>query len=96
MWSRFIPQLQKHYAYIQTYKHTVAYALPGQKDRIGFAGAIARCPEELDVDGGTTPACMLLEPVGRSLADRLSHMVAEPLAPQEQVCCFAHAAGKPR
>ncbi|KAK9837642.1 hypothetical protein WJX74_001973 [Apatococcus lobatus] len=51
--------------------------------------ALARCPEELDVDGGTTPACMLLEPVGRTLADRLSHMASEPLAPQEQVSMLA-------
>ncbi len=49
------------------------------------AGAVGRCPEELGVDGGTTPACMLLEPVGRSLADRLSHIASEPLAPREQV-----------
>ena len=46
----------------------------------------------MDVDGGTTPACMLLEPVGRTLADRLSHMAAEPLAPQEQVCILSRAA----
>ena len=58
------------------------------------AEAIARCPEEMDVDGGTTPACMLLEPVGRTLADRLSHMAAEPLAPQEQVRHLSCAAAK--
>ncbi|KAK9858432.1 hypothetical protein WJX84_008097 [Apatococcus fuscideae] len=49
--------------------------------------AAGRCPEELGVDGGTTPACILLEPVGRTLAHRLRHLAAEPLAPQEQVRC---------